>query len=568
MRNLIKTLFFIFPFIFFAQNNIREKVDELDLRALSICQQADEELFCRSYNFYLNERFDSCYVNASKALLTAKNTEEKDLLKYFLCISAHKKKLHKKALQCILTVSSDSLYVNKKNNLIGYCYLQLKKYEKAIYHYELWLKNSAKETELKKRIVLHNLGIMYNILNKNKEAENYLKQEAELIKDKNDTLTRLNSLQAMANVYYGQYKDDLAIPLFIESYQLAQHYSDFTWKESTTLNMAVVEKNRENYKASNQYYLEAYNWKDSIHNRDRIWELTEKEKQIAVAQKELEIAVEKEKVKRQKTQRNALIIGISFLFIFILVLWFFYKQRTAQNKLITQQKEDLAAANKTKDYLFSVVSHDLRSPINTLGKLHKRLARQIKKEDLEAINTTNNKALILTESTYKLLNNVLSWSLEQSKQMVFVPTEYPLHNLVEHVLYDFKNIALARNIALDTVLEEVNIEVDIESLKIVIRNLVDNAIKYTPEGGCIKVTCGTTKDHKKFVRIKDNGIGIHPENLEKIRNLKDLSIDKIDRAEGVGLGMILCQTLIKKNQGEIKIESTLEKGSKFTILLP
>lgn len=566
---MIKILTFIFPFIFLAQNSLPDKnINTIDQRALSICRQANKELFCRSYNFYLNKESDSCYVNASKALLISRNTEEKDLLNYFLSASAHKKKLHKKALQSILAISNDSLFINRKNNLLGYCYLQLKSYNKAIYHYEKWLNNSEFESNDKKGIVLHNLGIMYNVLNKNKEAENYLKQEFELIKDRNDTLTQLNSLQAMANVYYGQYKDDLAIPLFIEAYKLAQHYSDFTWKESTTRNMAVIEKNRENYQASNQYYLEAYDWKDSIYNQDRIWELTEKEKEVAVAQKELEIAIEKEKLKRQKTQRNALIIGISFLFIFILVLWFFYKQRTAQNKLITQQKEDLTAANKTKDYLFSVVSHDLRSPINTLGKLHKRLVRQIKKEDLEAINTTNNKALILTESTYKLLNNVLSWSLEQSKQMVFVPTEYPLHNLVEHVLYDFKNIALARNIELDTALEEVNIEVDIESIKIVIRNLVDNAIKYTPEGGRIKVTCGTTKDHKKFVCIKDNGIGINPENLEKIRNLKDLSIDKIDRAEGVGLGMILCQTLIKKNQGEIKIESTLEKGSKFTILLP
>jgi len=515
-----------------------------------------------------NCNYKSRHSNTAKALLTATTQSEKDLLNYYQSFSALKKKLFKKAIECTYNISNDTIFKNHKNLTLGYSFLKLKEYKKAIYHYELWLENSEFESKRKKSIVLHNLGTIHNILNNHQISENYFKQEFELIKNKKDTVTQLNSLNALANLYYGQYKDDLAIPLFIEAYELAKAYSDFTWKESTTLNMAVVEKNRENYQASNQYYLEAYNWKDSIHNRDRIWELTEKEKEVAVAQKELEIAVEKEKVKRQKTQRNALIIGISFLFIFILVLWFFYKQRTAQNKLITQQKEDLAAANKTKDYLFSVVSHDLRSPINTLGKLHKRLVRQIKKEDLEAINTTNNKALILTESTYKLLNNVLSWSLEQSKQMVFVPTEYPLHNLVEHVLYDFKNIALARNIELDTALEEVNIEVDIESIKIVIRNLVDNAIKYTPEGGRIKVTCGTTKDHKKFVRIKDNGIGIHPKNLEKIRNLKDLSIDKIDRAEGVGLGMILCQTLIKKNQGEIKIESTLEKGSKFTILLP
>ncbi|MDG1806239.1 tetratricopeptide repeat-containing sensor histidine kinase [Flavicella sp.] len=558
----------LWSFCFFQEDILAKNSNPIDLRAQAICEQTDNELFCRSVDFYKQEEFDSLYVYTAKALLTATTQSEKDLLNYYQSFSALKKKLFKKAIECTYNISNDTIFKSLKNNTLGYCFLHIEEYEKAIKYYTIWLENFSFERISKKRKVYHNLGLAHNSLTQNDKAEYYLKQEAELIKDKNDTLTRLNSLQAMANVYYGQYKDDLAIPLFIEAYQLAQHYSDFTWKESTTLNMAVIEKNRENYQASNKYYLEAYNWKDSIHNRDRIWELTEKEKEVAVAQKELEIAVEREKVKRQKTQRNALIIGISFLIIFILVLWFFYKQRTAQNKLITQQKEDLTAANKTKDYLFSVVSHDLRSPINTLGKLHKRLARQIKKEDLEAINGTNNKALILTESTYKLLNNVLSWSLEQNNQMVFVPTEYPLHNLVEHVLYDFKNIALARNIELETALEEVNIEIDIESIKIVIRNLVDNAIKYTPQGGRIKVTCGTTKDHKKFVRIKDNGIGIHPENLEKIRNLKDLSIDKIDRAEGVGLGMILCQTLIKKNQGEIKIESTLDKGSKFTILLP
>ncbi|WP_152286594.1 tetratricopeptide repeat-containing sensor histidine kinase [Flavicella marina] len=564
-----KLITILFPFLLFTQNrNSEQKVDAINQRALHICAQADKELFCRSYHFFKNKQYDSCYVNAGKALLTTQNTKEKDLLLYFLSESAHIKKLHKKSLQSIQNISDDPLFSNIKNILLGHSYLYLKKYDTAIYHYEKWLKDSNNEADTEKRIVLHNLGIMYNVLTQNKKAEYYLKQEFELIKDQNDTLVKLNSLQAMANLYYELYRDTEAIANFKEAYKLAKAYSSFKWKHVTSENMAIVEKNRKNYKASVSYFEEARNWKDSIYNQDRIWELTEKEKQIAVAQKELEIAVEKEKVKRQKTLRNALIIGISFLFIFIMVLWFFYKQRTAQNKLITEQKEALTRANKTKDYLFSVVSHDLRSPINTLNKLHKKFLKQINSENFAQLKTTANKALMLTESTSKLLNNVLHWSLEQNKQMVFTISEYPLHKLVELVVYDFLNIAEAKQIKITESLQPENVSADVESLKIIIRNLIDNAIKYSNEGTQIDISCGTTNDNLKYISIQDQGKGMSPEVLAQIRELNDISIDQIDRANGVGLGMILCQTLIKKNNGKLLIESSIDKGSKFTILLP
>lgn len=549
------------------ENNSSKNINNIDKRAHDICIDTDNELFCISYDFYTKKEYDSCYIYSSKALLTYSSNSEKDLLNYIQGYSALYKKLYKKALENITTISTDSIYTNLKNFHLGYIHLQLENYLKSKDHYNNWLKNSSTESDRSKSTVYHNLGILNHYLKKHDKAEYYFKEEIKIIKQKQDTAVYIQSINDLANLYYNQYKDKQAIPLFIEAYELATSYSNIKLKAATAENMAFVEKNRKNYKKSVDYLFESNNWKDSIYNQDKIWELTEKDKKIAIAQKEVEIVLEKEKVKRQKLQRNGFIIGSSLLLIFLIILWFFYKQRTAQNKLITQQKEDLKVANKTKNYLFSVVSHDLRSPIHTLNKLHKRLLRHVKNENLEEIKDTTHKAIFLTDSTYKLLNNVLNWSLEQNNQMVFVPTEYPLKNLIEQVLFDFDNLAKAKNITLNNSLISVTITADIESLKIVLRNLIDNSLKYTKDGGAIFVACGTNEQNQNFISIEDNGKGMTKDVLDKIRNLNDLSIDKIDRAQGVGLGMILCQTLVKKNKGDLIIESILDKGTKITILL-
>jgi signal transduction histidine kinase len=152
--------------------------------------------------------------------------------------------------------------------------------------------------------------------------------------------------------------------------------------------------------------------------------------------------------------------------------------------------------------------------------------------------------------------------------LLFTPTEYPLNNLIEQVVYDFENLAEVKGITIRTDLKKQTVHTDIESLKIILRNLIDNAIKYTNPNGAISIQCGRHDNYFCYISIEDNGIGIKPEILEKINGLKELSIDKIDRAKGIGLGMILCQTLIDKNKGSILIESSLDTGTKITILLP
>ena len=142
----------------------------------------------------------------------------------------------------------------------------------------------------------------------------------------------------------------------------------------------------------------------------------------------------------------------------------------------------------------------------------------------------------------------------------------PIKQLVEHVVFDYKMVVAANNISLHTVLENALVEVDKESVKIVIRNVLDNAVKYG--GEAIEITTGIASDTYAFISIKDNGVGMSQDKLDRINSLTNLSIDKIDRAKGVGLGVILCHTLIKKNKGVLTFNSEPNKGTTVRIELP
>ncbi|WP_166627684.1 tetratricopeptide repeat-containing sensor histidine kinase [Tenacibaculum caenipelagi] len=493
---------------------------------------------------------------------------KRDILNYIQGVSAIKKSFYKKAIKNLNNISDLELFRGVKESKLGLIYLSTKEYNKAIEHYLRWEKTNNKENSNLKENAYHNLGLCYLHKREFNKAKIYFEKSLKFI-DFKDTSRFIIAKMDLANVYYNQYLDDEAIPLFKEAYDLAKKFSDLELKQNSARNMAVVEKNRKNYQKSVEYYMEYGRWKDSIWNRDKIWELTEKDKQLAVAQKQKEIALQDEQLKRQAVVQKSLVIGASGLLVFLGILSYIYRELKSKNKFITQQKEELNVANKTKDYLFSVVSHDLRSPINTIKRQHEKLKRQLKNKEYDAIDETTNKAIALTESTSHLLNNVLHWSLEQNNQLSFNTEVYPLKPLVEQAVYNFENIAEAKNIELTTRFEaSILVKADKESLKIVLRNLLDNALKYTGENGQINVSTYKESEEFSVIEIKDTGYGISKEKLEKIKRLENLSIDKINRSEGVGLGMLLCQTLVKKNHGTLLIESELDMGTTIRILLP
>ncbi|WP_417800170.1 ATP-binding protein [Tenacibaculum sp.] len=560
-------------FLLTSVNYAQEKDNLTDLNMLydiseKKCKLPNRELFCKAYTFFKDRDYDSCYVYSGKALLSDLPIQEKNILNYFQGVSSLHKGLLLKSLINFESIDNNSQLKNLKKMKLGWVYLNQKNYDKALSNYLEWEKNNSTTDTILLKGAFHDIGLCYIHKKDYNKAKEYFNKQLSIIKY-NDSSSIIRTKMELANVYYNQYLDDEAIPLFKEAYDLAKVFSDLELKQNSAKNMAVVEKNRKNYQKSVDYYIEYGRWKDSIWNRDKIWELTEKDKQLAVAQKQQEIVLQEEQLKRQAVVQKSLVIGASGLLVFLGFLGYFYRELRSKNRFITQQKEALNVANKTKDYLFSVVSHDLRSPINTIKRQHEKLKRQLKNKEYEAVSETTNNAIALTESTSHLLNNVLHWSLEQNNQLSFKAEEYPLKPLVEQAVYNFEEIAEAKNIALTTTLEaSILVKADKESLKIVLRNLLDNALKYTGENGKIEVRTYNDSEEFSTIEIKDTGFGISEEKLAKIKGLEDLSIDKINRSEGVGLGMLLCQTLIKKNNGKLLIDSELEVGTTIRILLP
>ncbi len=567
-------MFFLFMHFAYAQTHKKKTgIDFLYHSLDSLYKSSKNREYNKLLKFVVQRKHDSCYISSGKLLLENKPLFEKDLLNYIQGTSALGKNLYKKAFRNFKNISNeyDELFTLKLLKL-GEIYMLFKDYEQSINYFLQW---EQQQSNTRSKIIgsnqelkaaYHNLALNYIHIKKYDIAKEYRMKEISVI-EKGDIKSIIIAITDIANTYYNQFLDSEAIPLFKEAYELAKYFPDYELKQITAKNMAVVNKNKKRYIESIEYYEECIQWKDSIYDSNNIWELTEKEKKIALDRKQQQIALQKETLKSQRIIQKCLLIGASGLLFFLGFLGYFYTKLKRKNKLITKQKEDLNQANKTKDYLFSVVSHDLRSPIETIKSQHIHLKKYIQENDITKVNSIADSAIAVTDSTTHILNNVLHWSLEQSNQLMFNINEYPLQPLMEQVLHDYTSLIEVKGLTIQRDLQNEIIKIDKESLKIILRNLLDNAMKYMGGEGEIFIQTGVYSENLAFITVEDTGLGIAKEKLEKINNLRNLTIDKIDRSKGVGLGLLLCQTLVKKNKGSIFFESVLGKGTKITILL-
>ncbi|SEB51046.1 Histidine kinase-, DNA gyrase B-, and HSP90-like ATPase [Tenacibaculum sp. MAR_2009_124] len=338
------------------------ELELLKSRANLYMKDGDEH-FNKAFKYYLEQNHDSCYLYSSICLRKNEikseiNNDKIEILNYLQGVSAAKKSMLDKSLRNFRTISDSSNYRNLKRFWLGYINTMKENYDIALFNYSFWMKESERSNRNIIKTVLHNISICY-LLNKNYiEAEKYMKKEERLI-EKGDTATLISLKMDFANIYYNQYKDSIAIPLFYESYNLANMFSDLKKKRVTSKNIAVIEKNRKNYKESVQYYEEFIKWNDSIWNRDKVWELTEKDKQLALAEKNREILIKEEELKRESLEKILVMLVSSFLIVVILVyFWIRRRKIIYENKLETLEK-----TNKERNR----ISKELHDGI--LGKL-------------------------------------------------------------------------------------------------------------------------------------------------------------------------------------------------------
>ena len=236
---------------------------------------------------------------------------------------------------------------------------------------------------------------------------------------------------------------------------------------------------------------------------------------------------------------------------------------------LKRSREALTNANAAKDRLMAIIGHDLRGP---LGSLMQALDMLIKFDDqldkqkrLEMMADLHKGA----KRTFNLLENTLCWARSQRGDIIYQPANLKVKTIVDDNIRLLSDLAQEKAICLHSdVHETMTVYTDKNMLTIVLRNLISNALKFTPDSGEVKVTASAKKEFVE-ITIVDNGIGISAENRDRLFNLeKHFTTFGTRNEKGSGLGLLLCKEFVEKNGGKIRMESVKRGGSAFKFTIP
>ncbi len=299
-------------------------------------------------------------------------------------------------------------------------------------------------------------------------------------------------------------------------------------------------------------------------------------------QRKIDLAKQKASIDLQN-----MIIAIISIAVFLLVVLSIFlinsvRTKKKKNELLTEQKKsiDLQNAqleelnqklnelNDTKDKFFSIIAHDLKNPIYSLNTM-----AQIVDSEYETMDETEKKDFIghisrSSSHVYSLLDNLLTWSRSQRNQIKYLPIE---GNIVDFLKTSFDGIEIQvsdKDIEFFLDLENTTIYSDVNLLNTIVRNILSNAIKFTPPKGQIKVS-GKVSEGYFLLSIKDSGVGMTKEKLDTLFTTgKNVSTPGTNNEKGTGLGMIISKEFAIKNGGDIKVTSIQGEGTEFTVYIP
>ena len=242
---------------------------------------------------------------------------------------------------------------------------------------------------------------------------------------------------------------------------------------------------------------------------------------------------------------------------------------------IRKYTEELQELNNAKDKFFSIVSHDLKGPFNAILGFSDILTREWDDFSDEERQHFLRNIHVSAQNTFKLLENLLAWSIAQSGKQAFNPYPVDMSIVTNDMVIFLRDQAEKKKIRMFTAVNFGTVVLaDEQMVRTVIRTLISNAIKFTPEGEQIRIYSDTLKEEgeqKEMIRmcVTDTGVGISPENLERLFRI-DQQVRSTGTAneKGTGLGLILCKELIDKHGGKIWVESEVGKGSIFCVTLP
>jgi len=467
---------------------------------------------------------------------------------------------------------------------IGSIYYYLNNFPEALKYYSVSLEiEEGLSHEIGISICYNNIGTVFSAQKNFDEALKYYNRSLQIEK-KYASKERLSMCYCnIADAYIGLQSYNKAKENAEEALSIAKEINALEWIKNAYYNLSVIYDSMGIPSKSLAYFRSYIVARDSLLNMEQKTKISEleikykteiREKEIAVLQKEK--SLKESELNRQKNIKYFFVFsGILFLLI-SLSLFALFNQKRKSNKILTsinqklnESETNLIKLNNIKNQFFSIISHDLRSPLDSLRTSLVIYLANSKTFTQEELNLFLNSILHSVDQTRNLFENLINWSKSETNQINLHPSDFCLDEIIQETLELFNMKIRNKNITIKTdIKKETYISADKNTIKFVIRNLLDNAIKFTHQNGTIVIETFEENDYFK-VTFSDNGIGIPKENLIKLEEGDNyLSTAGTDNEKGVGLGLKLCKEFIKLNKGTFTIESEFNVGSKFSFTIP
>jgi len=400
-------------------------------------------------------------------------------------------------------------------------------------------------------------------------------QSESLHEEIDDPRSKIDLLNGMAEAYLGQGKDDLSEKYALKAYDISTriNFAEGTQKCANTL--YKINKNKKNYGKSLRFHEIYLELSDTLHRNENQKSLTLLKTRSEYEQQKTALIEENKKALAK--QRGLIYAAIIVLVIFAIITFFIKRaeriQKTLNKELkiktakLQKHEIELRDSNDTKTKLFSIIGHDLRGPIGALqGLLQMFTDGEVNKSEFFDFIP---KLKSDVDHIYFTLSNLLSWGQTQMNGSTMKPVVMTLESIVNDNIELLGQVAKTKSIKIISKLAgNTAVWSDSNQIDIVIRNLISNALKFTPDNGMITIMSREKNDLWE-VSIRDTGVGMDKITLEKLFK-KDSSFTTYgtNNEKGTGLGLSLCKEMVEKNGGTIWVESTLRKGSTFYFTLP
>lgn len=232
-----------------------------------------------------------------------------------------------------------------------------------------------------------------------------------------------------------------------------------------------------------------------------------------------------------------------------------------------QQTEELKKLNQLKDRIFSIIAHDLRGPLVNLSEVLKMVnTDMITVEEFKTLSPKLSRDILYTTD---LLENILHWSRSQLKGYGINKTHFELRNMIiNEVNYHLPSAAIKRIHIIHDVFPGMIVYADMLMIQIVVRNILNNSIKFCNEECEINITAVYNEDYQMILSIEDNGMGMSKDALKLLVNGSSVSTRGTMNEKGTGLGLVICKDFMERNSGKMEVTSEIGKGTKFQLFLP